>query len=47
VGHQEREVDGSVLGALAASFVASGHQLRQLVLDTVSHEAFSSVAPQP
>jgi hypothetical protein len=47
VGHQEREVDGSVLSALAASFAGSGHQLRQLVLDTVSHDAFSSVAPQP
>lgn len=47
VGHQERDVDGSVLNTLAASFAASGHQLRQLVLDTVSHEAFSSVAPQP
>lgn len=47
VGHLERDVDGSVLNALAASFASSGHQLRQLVLDTVTHDAFSSVAPQP
>lgn len=46
VGHQEREVDGSVLNALATSFAGSGYQLRQLVLDTVTHDAFASVTPQ-
>ncbi len=46
-GHEERDVDGSVLHSLAASFQASGYQLRQLVLDVVTHDAFSSVAPQP
>lgn len=46
VGHEERDVDGSVLNSLAASFQASGYQLRQLVLDVVSHEAFASVAPE-
>jgi hypothetical protein len=46
IGHEERSVDGSVLNALATSFQASGHQLRQLVLDIVTHEAFAVVAPQ-
>jgi hypothetical protein len=47
VGHEERAVDGSVVNALAASFQASGFELRELVLHVVAHEAFSSVAPQP
>jgi hypothetical protein len=47
VGHEERDVDGSVINALAASFQASGFRLRDLVVDIVAHEAFSSVAPQP
>lgn len=47
VGHEERPVDGSVVNALAESFTSSGYQLRQLVLDVVTHEAFSLVAPQP
>ena len=47
VGHEERDVDGTVVNALAASFQMSGFKLRQLVLDTVAHQAFSSVAPQP
>jgi hypothetical protein len=47
VGHEERDVDGSVVDALATSFQASGFKLRQLVLDTVTQPAFSSVAPQP
>jgi hypothetical protein len=47
VGHEERDVDGSVINALAASFQASGFKLRDLVVDIVAHEAFSSVAPQP
>ncbi|WP_437475761.1 DUF1592 domain-containing protein [Sorangium sp. So ce1014] len=46
-GHEERPVDGSVLNTLAASFEASGLKLRDLVLDVVTNEAFSSVAPQP
>jgi len=46
VGHEERNVDGSVVNALAASFQASGFKLRDLVIDVVAHEAFSSVAPQ-
>ncbi|WP_437497340.1 DUF1592 domain-containing protein [Sorangium sp. So ce1099] len=46
-GHEERAVDGSVLNTLAASFEASGFKLRELVLDVVTNEAFSSVAPQP
>ncbi len=47
VGHEERAVDGSVVNELAASFQASGFELRELVLDVVAHAAFSSVAPQP
>jgi hypothetical protein len=47
VGHPERDVDGSVVNALAASFEASGFKLRDLVLDVATHDAFSSVAPQP
>jgi hypothetical protein len=47
VGHEERPVDGSVVNALAASFHASGFKLRELVLEVVTHDAFSSVAPQP
>lgn len=46
-GHEERPVDGSVLNTLAASFEASGFDLRKLVLDVVTNEAFSAVAPQP
>ncbi|WP_437595399.1 DUF1592 domain-containing protein [Sorangium sp. So ce590] len=46
-GHEERAVDGSVLNTLVASFEASGLQLRELVLDVVTNEAFSAVAPQP
>jgi len=47
VGHEERDVDASVLNALSASFQTSGYKLRELVLDVVSNDAFSSVAPQP
>lgn len=47
VGHEERDVDGSVLNALASSFETSGFKLRELVLDVVTNDAFSSVAPQP
>ncbi|WP_437874320.1 DUF1592 domain-containing protein [Sorangium sp. So ce513] len=46
-GHEERPVDRSVVDALAASFAASGFNLRELVLDVVTNEAFSTVAPQP
>ena len=46
-GHVERDVDGSVLNALEASFAASGFQLRDLIVALVTHPAFSSVAPQP
>lgn len=47
MGHELRDVDQSVVDTLAASFQASGYQLRELVLSAVSHEAFFSVAPQP
>jgi hypothetical protein len=47
VGHAERPVDGSVLNSLAASFQANGYKMRELILDVVTSDAFSSVAPQP
>jgi len=47
VGYEERPVDGSVLNTLAASFQANGYKLRELILDVVTNDAFSSVAPQP
>lgn len=47
LGHDERDVDGTVVNDLISSFEASGYQLRDLVLATVTHDAFSAVAPQP
>ena len=47
VGHEERDVDRSVLNTLAASFQASGFKLRELILDVVTNNAFTAVAPQP
>jgi hypothetical protein len=47
VGHEERDVDGSVLNALATAFKASGFKMRDLILAVVSNDAFSVVAPQP
>jgi hypothetical protein len=47
VGHEERDVDGSVINDLYASFQASGFKFRQLVLDVATSDAFSTVAPQP
>ena len=46
-GHVQRPVDASVLNELTASFQASGFKLRDLVVATVTHAAFSAVAPQP
>jgi hypothetical protein len=45
-GHLERPADGSVINSIYASFKASGFKFRDLVLNVVSHEAFSTVAPQ-
>jgi len=47
VGHEERDVDGSVLNTLATAFKASGFKLRDLTLAVVTNDAFSVVAPQP
>lgn len=47
MGHDERDVDGTVVNDLISSFETSGYQLRDLVMATVTHEAFSAVAPQP
>ncbi len=46
-GHAVRGVDLGVLDSLSAAFAASGYDMRDLILNVVSHEAFSSVAPQP
>jgi len=46
-GHEERDVDGSVINQLTASFQTSGYKLRDLIVDTVTHDAFSTVAPEP
>jgi len=40
-------VDRSVLNTLAAAFQTSGYKLRDLILDVVTHDAFTAVAPQP
>ena len=47
MGCDEREVDGSVINDLITSFETSGYKLRDLVVATVTHDAFSAVAPQP
>jgi hypothetical protein len=47
MGHDERDVDGAVINDLITSFETSGYQLRDLVVATVTHDAFSAVAPQP
>ena len=47
VGHEERDVDGSVLNTLATAFKTSGFKLRDLILAVVTNDAFSLVAPQP
>jgi len=47
MGYKERDVDGSVLNTLAKAFNASGHKMRDLILAVVTHDAFSTVAPQP
>ena len=47
MGHDERAVDGTVVNDLISSFETSGYKLRDLVVATVTHDAFSAVAPQP
>lgn len=46
VGHEERDVDARVLAALTTGFQESGFKLRDLIVATVTSEAFSAVAPQ-
>jgi len=46
-GHVARPVDASVLNELTTAFRASGFKLRDLIVDTVTHTAFSAVAPPP
>jgi hypothetical protein len=47
MGHAERDVDGSVLNELLATFATSGWKLRDLVVEIATHDAFSTVAPAP
>ncbi|MEP7050560.1 MAG: DUF1592 domain-containing protein [Pseudomonadota bacterium] len=47
VGYPERDVDGSVLNTLEATFNASGFKMRDLIVAVVTNDAFSAVAPQP
>ena len=47
MGHAERDEDQSVINSLAMSFQSSGYKLRDLILATVTNDAFSAVAPQP
>jgi Protein of unknown function (DUF1585) len=46
LGRDERSEDGTVINDLIGSFETSGYQLRDLVVATVTHQAFSAVAPQ-
>jgi hypothetical protein len=46
-GFEARDVDASVIDELSTSFEATGYQLRELILEVVTHDAFSRVAPQP
>lgn len=46
LGYPERDVDGSVLNTLIASFHASGYKLRDLIVATITQDAFATVAPQ-
>lgn len=45
LGHEERDVDATVISALQSSFSASGYRLRQLLLDIVTSDAFAAVRP--
>jgi len=47
MGHDERDVDGTVVNDLIGAFETSGYQLRDLVVATVTHDAFMAVEPQP
>jgi hypothetical protein len=47
MGRPERPADGTVLNSLAATFSGSGYKMRDLIVAVVTHDAFSSVAPQP
>ena len=45
MGRDERNEDGTVVNDLIGAFETSGYQLRDLVVSTVTHQAFSAVAP--
>lgn len=47
LGYAERDVDASVVNDLKTAFQTSGFKLHDLIVDTVTHDAFMSVAPQP
>lgn len=47
LGYPERPADGTILNTLAAKFQSSGFKLRELILDVVTSDAFTTAAPQP
>lgn len=47
LGYQERREDGAILNTLAVKFQTTGFKLRELILDVVTSDAFTTTAPQP
>jgi Protein of unknown function (DUF1592)/Protein of unknown function (DUF1588)/Protein of unknown function (DUF1585)/Protein of unknown function (DUF1595)/Protein of unknown function (DUF1587) len=45
-GHKVRDVDEKLIFDLATSFKSSGYRFQSLILDLVSSQAFTAVAPQ-
>jgi hypothetical protein len=46
-GRAVRSQDQAVVESLSAAFAASGNDLRELVMNIVTHQAFAQVGPQP
>ena len=46
MGHEERDVDATVINELDASFEGAGYRLKQLIIDLATSDAFTQVAPQ-
>ena len=46
VGHEERDVDGSVLNTLATAFKASGFKMRDLILAAVDERRVLASSPR-
>lgn len=47
LGRPKLSTDNGLVYELGNNFEASGHKMRQLILDLVASEAFSAVTPQP